>query len=65
MVQKYGDFFQATHIECVHLQFCKRLLEVKKTTQNNFVYGELGRINFQTRFFFNYTEILVKNCKYG
>ena len=45
-------FFQATHIERVHLQFCKRLLGVKKTTQNNFVYGELGRINFQTRRFF-------------
>ena len=58
-------FFQATHIESVHLQFCKRLLGVKRTTQNNFVYGEFGRINFQTRRFFYYTEILVKNCKYG
>ena len=45
-------FFQAKHIERVHLQFCKRLLGVKKTTQNNFIYGELGRINFQTRRFF-------------
>ena len=42
-------FFKANHIERVHLQFCKRLLGVKKTTQNNFIYGELGRINFQTR----------------
>ena len=41
-------FFQAT----VHLQFCKRLLGVKKKTQNNYVYGELGGINFQTRRFF-------------
>ena len=45
-------FFQANHIERVHLQFCKRLLGVKKSTQNNFVYGEFGRINFQTRRFF-------------
>ena len=27
----------------MHLQFCKRLLGVKKRTQNDFVYGELGR----------------------
>ena len=52
MLQKYGDFFQANHIERVHLQFCKRLLGVKKSTQNNFVYGEFGGINFQTRRFF-------------
>ena len=36
-------FTQANVIERVHLQFCKRLLGVKKTTQNDFVYGELGR----------------------
>ena len=29
-------------IERVHLQFCKRLLGVKKCTQNDFVYGDLG-----------------------
>ncbi|MCW4345840.1 MAG: reverse transcriptase family protein [Candidatus Thiodiazotropha endolucinida] len=38
-------FSQANAIERVHLQFCKRLLGVKKTTQNDFVYGELGRTN--------------------
>ena len=36
-------FSQANVIERVHLQFCKRRLGVKKTTQNDFVYGELGR----------------------
>ena len=51
MLQKYRDFVQATHIERVNLKLCKRLLGVKKATQNNFVYGELGRINFQTRRF--------------
>ena len=45
-------FFQANRIEGVHLQFCKRLLGVKKTTQNNFIYGKFGRINFQTGRFF-------------
>ena len=36
-------FSQANVIERVHLQFCKLLLGVKKTTQNDFIYGELGR----------------------
>ncbi|MCG8093252.1 MAG: hypothetical protein JAZ17_06420 [Candidatus Thiodiazotropha endolucinida] len=48
-ILNYGSevwgFIQANSIERVHLQFCKRLLGVKKTTQNDFVYGELGRTN--------------------
>ena len=60
-------FFQANHIERVHLPFCKRLLGVKKSTQNNFVYGEFGRINFQTRRFFIILKLrnrsaLAVNC---
>ena len=39
-------FIQANAIERVHLQFCKKLLGVKKSTQNDFVYGELGRTNY-------------------
>ena len=31
------------------MQFCKRLLGVKISTQNNFIYGELGRFNYQTQ----------------
>ena len=42
-------FSQARVIERVHLQFCKRLLCVKTSTQNDFVYGELGRTDFYTR----------------
>ena len=30
----------------MHLQFCKKLLSVKQSTQNDFIYGELGRNNF-------------------
>ena len=30
-------------IERIHLHFCKNLLGVKKQTQNDFIYGELGR----------------------
>ncbi|MCG7867658.1 MAG: reverse transcriptase family protein, partial [Candidatus Thiodiazotropha taylori] len=42
-------FIQANSIERVHLQFCKKLLGVKKTTQNDFIYGELGRTSYQVR----------------
>ena len=42
-------FIQADAVERVHLQFCKRLLGVKKNTQNDFIFGELGRTNFLTR----------------
>jgi hypothetical protein len=31
-------------IEKVHTKFCKQLLGVRPQTQNNFIYGELGRI---------------------
>ena len=27
----------------MHLKLCKQLLGVKQTTQNDFIYGELGR----------------------
>ena len=50
--EEVWGFFKANHIERVHLQFHQRLLGVKKTTQNNFIYGELGRINFLTSWFF-------------
>jgi hypothetical protein len=36
-------FHKAPEIEGVHLNFCKHVLNVKRTTQNDFVYGELGR----------------------
>ena len=42
-------FIQANAIERVHIQFCKRLLGVKKMTQNDFIYGELGRTNCITK----------------
>ena len=42
-------FYKSKAIETVHLQFCKRLLGVKQTTQNDFIYGELGRVDFPSR----------------
>ena len=42
----------ANNIECVHTQYCKNILSVKRSTQYNFVYGELGRFTlFVGRFF--------------
>ena len=37
----------APEIEKVHLKFCKNILGVKRSTQNDFVYGELGRVPMQ------------------
>ena len=52
-ILNYGSevwgFSQANAIERVHLQFCKRLLGVKKMTQNDFIYGELGRTTCITK----------------
>ena len=36
-------FHKAPSIERLHLHYCKRVLKVKKSTANFFVYGELGR----------------------
>ena len=38
-------FIPALSIERVHTRFCKQALGVKISTQNDFVYGELGRRN--------------------
>ena len=44
-------FQKATAVEPVHLQFCKNVLGVQRTTQNDFVYRELGRTDNQSRLF--------------
>ena len=43
-----------------HLQFLKQLLGVKKTTQNDFVYGELGRVTLQTKSFYTIIKYWLK-----
>ena len=40
---------QAMPIERVHVQFCKKLLGVKQCTQNDFIYGELGRTSLTVK----------------
>ena len=44
-------FYAGPDIEWLHFKFCEQMLRVKKYTQNDFVYGELGRVpmsNFVT-----------------
>ena len=44
-------FTKVNNIERMHMLFYKRLLSVKQCTQNDFVYGELGRCSFQNKRF--------------
>ena len=46
-------FHNGSDIENVHLRFCKRQLQVKTSTQNDFIYGELYR----------YPMYVVRYCK--
>ena len=63
-ILNYGSevwgFAKAMHIERVHLLFCKKLLSVKQCTQNDFVYGELGRCSSQNKRFFKIIKYWVK-----
>ena len=40
-------FYSALDVERVHLSFCKRVLHVKRSNANYFIYGELGRFPLQ------------------
>ena len=42
-------FYKSSSIETVHLQFWKRIIGVKQSTQNDFIYGDLGRTDYQSR----------------
>ena len=63
-ILNYGSqvwrFAQGTCIERVHLKLCKRLLDVKKCTQTDVVYGELGRMNCQCARYFIIIRYWVK-----
>ena len=38
-------FHKANNIKRIHTQYCKRILQVKRCTQNDCMYGVLGRFN--------------------
>ena len=46
--------------ERVHLQFCKKILGVKRLMHNDFVYGELGRAPLQSKLFHSIKAYLFK-----
>ena len=49
-------------IERVHLQFCKKLIGVKQCTQNNFIYGELGRTSLTVERHLRIIKFWTKEC---
>ena len=66
-ILNYGSevwgFAKTNAIERVHMQFCKKVLGVKKSTQNDFVYGELGRINYLSKRFIILSNIGLRYCR--
>ena len=58
-ILNYGSevwgFHKAPPVESVHMQFCKKFIGVKQDTQNDFIYGELGRMSLQSH---RYVSIL-------
>jgi len=63
-ILNYGSevwgFHSGKALDRVHLQFCKRFWGVQKTTQNDFIYGELGRISLQYIHYLNIIKYWIK-----
>ena len=55
-------FNKGIQTERIHLRFCKRLLGVKQSTQNNFIYGETGRISYINKRYMNIIKYWLKIC---
>ena len=53
-------FHKAKSIETVHMQFCKRMLGIKQSTQNDFVHGELGLVDYQSLRYINIVKFWLK-----
>ena len=52
--------YDAINIERVHTLYCKRILRVKRSTQNDFVYGILGRYNLASIIRY-WLKVLISN----
>lgn len=63
-ILNYGSevwgFHVGKSIDRIHLQFCKRLLGVKRSTQNDFIYDELGRMPLQNIRYYNIIKFGIK-----
>ena len=56
-------FHKANNIERIHsnhTQYCKRILQVKRCTQNEFVYGVLGRFNLAFKLYIRIVRYWLK-----
>ena len=47
-------------IETTHMSFCKRMLGIKQSTQNDFVHGELGQMDYQSLRYINIIKFWIK-----
>lgn len=63
-ILNYGNqiwgFIEGKDIERIHLQYCKNLLCVKKSTPNDFIYGELGRMPLQYNRYYDIINYWIK-----
>ena len=63
-ILNYGSevwgFHSAKAIETTHMSFCKRMLGIKQSTQNDFVHGELGRMDYQSLRYINIIKFWIK-----
>ena len=68
-ILNYGSevwgFHKSATIERVHLQFCKKTMGVKQSTQNDFIYDELGRIDYQSLGYINIIKFWLKIVSAG
>ena len=61
MVAKYGDFTKLPPLKQALCNFVKKkLLGVKQSTQNDFVYGELGRLKYQVQRYISIMRFWLK-----
>lgn len=58
-------FNNGSQVERTHLAFCKRLLGVKISTQNDFIYGETGRANLINGRYYTIIKYWLKLCACG
>ena len=65
MAAKYGDLETMARLEIVHLKFCKMILNLKASTSNYMIYGELGRypveIDIKLELFLFGQQLFVEN----
>jgi len=57
---RFWGFVEGIQIERVHMQFCKKLLGVEKSTKNDFIYGEMGRLSHKASRYYDIIKYWLK-----